>query len=290
VLTDQPGPSFIPVTPLLEYFQSALFKEARGPGWVETRTAELQRWLSDPDELATLFAESVAIFEDGYRNYQPFYPTEHRFGDVKGVPHGTNLKSTVDVAARLARQETSAVAAGPSTHGQLDVRYLDREIELARAKPAPNKPIGAVKSALVADLFLANAHDRTPILCEVKVANDQCAFYALIQLLTQATYASTRTQRERLVLFGSQPEFVLREAVPHQHATIDLYIMLVNPPGGPRARICELAIELSNQLLDNERVAARIGRIAWLEGRDDGNRGLSLRAISAKTSQNRRPR
>jgi hypothetical protein len=47
------------------------------------------------------------------------------------------------------------------------------------------------------------------------VKRDQCAF-ALIQLLTQAAYAVTPSQRERLVLFGSWPDFFLSEAMPGQ--------------------------------------------------------------------------
>jgi hypothetical protein len=52
----------------------------------------------------------------------------------------------------------------------------------------------------------------------------------LIQLLTQAAYAATRSQRERLVLFGSKPEFVLNETVPGDTPTLDLYILLAAPP------------------------------------------------------------
>ncbi len=82
------------------------------------------------------------------------------------------------------------------------------------------------------DLFLANASDRMPILCEVKRYDDQCSLYALIQLLTQASCAATPAQRDRLVLFGSQLGFVLREAIPGKPTELDLYILLVEPKKG----------------------------------------------------------
>jgi hypothetical protein len=121
-----------------------------------------------------------------------------------------------------------------------------------------------------------------PILCEVKLRKDQCAFYALIQLLTQATYACSPSQRERLVLFGSRPGFVLQETAHGSRGKIDLYVMLVEPPdGSPHAAICSAAIELGARLLKDERVAARIRRLAWLKGQSDGNAGLTFEALTA---------
>ncbi len=66
--------------------------------------------------------------------------------------------------------------------------------------------------------------------CRTVVHGEQCSIYALIQLLTQAAYTVTRSQRERLVLFGSQPEFILSEALPGIPAKLDLYLLLVEPP------------------------------------------------------------
>jgi len=84
-------------------------------------------------------------------------------------------------------------------------------------------------------------------------------------------------RRERLVLFGSKPDFVLREALPGQPARLDLYILLVNPKAGhPHADIRVTAMRLSRKLERDARVSSKIRRIAWLEGHDDGKGGLTL--------------
>jgi hypothetical protein len=227
------------------------------------------------------------MVEREYRNYQPFYPLEHTFGvwaDTK-IPHGAELRGTVDVAARLSEGAIWKVEG----NSKLDFRYLDREIPLARAKPKPKQDPGAL---LEVDLFLG-AVDRTPILSEVKIREDQCPFYALIQLLTQAAYAVTPSQRERLVLFGSQPDFVLLEAVPGELAWLDLYVLLVDPPRGyPYDDLRIKAIELSHKLIADSSLASRIGCIAWVTGVgvDRPERGLAFEALAVAASCLRRPR
>jgi hypothetical protein len=266
----------IPPTPLLDYFRST-FPEPRGKNWGARRLAEVRGLIDEPGRLSSLFEESVAIVEHEYRNYQPFYPGSHAFGswaDTK-IPHGDQLRGTVDVAARLSTQKIWSVR----DDAKLDFRYVDREISITRAKPAPDHDPGAV---LRIDLFLANARDRTPILGEVKLRSDQCAFYAFVQVLTQAAYAVTPSQRERLVLFGSRPEFVLREAVPEEPARVDLYVLLIEPPRrNPHDVLQEAAIKLSRKVANDQRVASRIRRIAWIEGADMPDRGLALTSVAA---------
>ena len=143
------------------------------------------------------------MVEKGYRNYRPFYPSSHTFGTKgkSGIVHGDELKVAADVAEQLSRRRGWQVKGNE----QLDFRYLDRELLLVRSKPGPANALASELSAkLEVDLFLANAYDRTPILAETKIKHDQCPFYALIQLLTQAGYAAP-SERERLVLFGSSP-------------------------------------------------------------------------------------
>lgn len=250
------------------------------------RLSEAKKWIDKPGELARYFEDSVAIVEREYRNYQPFYPLRHTFG-VRGkttIPHGEELRATVDVAARLSKREIWQVEG----NSQLDFRYLDREIPLARAKPKPKQDPG---SLLEVDLFLANAYDRTPILGEIKIGKDECPFYALIQLLTQAAYAVTPSQRERLVLFGSRPDFVLLEAVPGKPAGLDLYVLLIKPPVGyPYDDLRAEAIKLSDKLIADSSVASRIGRIAWIKGTNPPDGGLHLEAIAVAASRLRSPR
>ena len=280
----QPGPERVPTTPLLTYFRSALFKGPRGKDWGAHRREAASKWIDDASQLAQLFEDSVALVEHEYQNYQPFYPARHTFGvwADKKIPHGERLRGTVDVAARLSKREVWPVA----TNSQLDFRYLDREIAITRSKPKPLQDPGVT---LEVDLFLANAYDRTPILGEVKVKKDQCPFYALIQLLTQAAYAVTPSQRARLALFGSRPDFVLLEAVPGKPSFLDLYVFLVEPPVEyPYKELREAAIELSLKLIADTRVASRIGRIAWIEGAASGS-GLALEAIKVAPSLLRLP-
>jgi hypothetical protein len=272
----EPGAGIVPTTPLLRYFRETLCTSPRGREWGLRRIAESEAQLADPGRLARDFHESVEIIEREYRNYQPFHPTGHAFGErgSSGIRHGDELARTVDVAARLARRDVWQVDGNP----KLDFRYIDREVPLARAKPKPKQDQGAL---LEVDLFLANDQDRTPILAEVKIGTDECPFFALIQLLTQAAYAVTPSQRARLVLFGSRPEFVLKEAVDGKPAKTDLYVMLVNPPDKrPYGELRERAMELSKKLIKQPEIASRIRRIAWIEGVEAPPDGLALKSIT----------
>ena len=176
----KPGPGRVPPTPLLDYFRSSLCKKPRGKDWGAYRISKAEKWIASPAQLAELFERSVEAVEREYLNYQPFHPDGHTFG-VRGkttIRHGDELRYTVDVAARLAKRDVWKV----EHNSQLDFRYLDREIPIARAKPKPEQDPG---SLLEVDLFLANAYDRTPILGEIKIRKDECPLFALIQLLSR---------------------------------------------------------------------------------------------------------
>jgi hypothetical protein len=285
----KPGPGRIPSTPLLRHFRSPPFSGDKGATWGEDRLTEAKKLLAAPHELAACFEESVEQVEREYSNYQPFYPREHVFGvwDDTKVPHGDKLRGTVDVAERLSRGSIWHVA-NEKNRDWLDFRYLDREIVLIRARP---KPTQEPTTALRVDLLLGNARDRTPILAEVKIKKDQCALYALIQLLTQAAYAVTPSQRERLVLFGSRPEFVLREVVPDEPAPrIDLYVLLVEPPDEPPYKeLLAQAVTLSKALIREPAITSRVRRIAWIKGVHEPQRSLSLHEIAVASSRLPRP-
>ncbi len=272
-----PGPSVVPDTPLLRYFRSPPYAGKKGRHWGEARVKEAQRLLADPARLPRLFADSVALVESTYRNYQPFHPEGHTFGvnARTQLPHGQELASTADIAARLAARDTWNV---PEDE-RLAFVYVDREIELTRSKPTHSSR--ADQSVLRLDLFLANTRDRMPILCEAKLREDQCALYALVQLLTQAAYAATRSQRERLVLFGSRPDFVLQEAVPDKEARLDLYVLLVEPSeGSPHSEILPIAINVGRKTLADPLVSQRIRRLAWIHAEGTQDRSLALRLLN----------
>ena len=161
-----PSPSEVPDTPLLRYSRSPPYTGQKGSQWGEARIAEARRLLADPTRLPRLFAESIAIVESTYRNYQPFHPEGHAFGvnARTKLPHGYEPGSATDIAARLAARAVWEVSGSE----RFAFCYLDREIELTRSKPAQS--LRADQSVLILDLFLANAKDRTPILCEAKPA------------------------------------------------------------------------------------------------------------------------
>jgi hypothetical protein len=269
----------IPTTQMLKYLQGPPFTGRQGPPavWGPKYLKATTTLLENPEWLLAAFDASVTEFAQAYRNYQPFRPVEKHFGvwrDTK-IPHGQSLRGTTDVAHRLAEKPRWDVEGGPG----LSFRYLDREIVIAHAKPRPN-PSNPTRASLRVDLILGNEKTRAPILCEVKVKNDKNAFYALIQLLTQASYAVSSSQRERLVLYASQRDFILKQALPGQPATIDLYVMLVEQPTDEwRRKILKKSIALSRKLTKDERVRSRIGKIAWIEGQDHESQGLTLRAL-----------
>jgi len=270
----------IPTTQMLKYLQGPPFTGRQGPPavWGPKYLERATKLLENPEWLLAAFDASVTEFAQAYRNYQPFRPVEKHFGawaDTK-IPHGQSLRGTTDVAYRLAEKPRWDVEGGP----KLSFRYLDREIVIAHAKPRPN-PSNPKQASLRVDLILGNETTRAPILCEVKVKNDRNAFYALIQLLTHASYGVTPSQRERLVLYGSQRDFILKQAIPGRPATIDLYVMFVDQPSDEwHQKILMKSIALSRKLMSDERVRSRIGKIAWIEGEDDGSQGLTLRALT----------
>lgn len=280
------GPSnAIPETPILEYFKQPLFQGPKGDQ-LAARLKEAHELINDPTPLVHRFVESVQTFEGGYSNYQPFHPRGHSFASA----HGLHLGGGVDVAAALRKSDgvSDPHVWTVGNDRQLDFVYIDREIELPRTKPGPKIPGGAT---LIADLFLANAHDRTPILCEVKVRTDQCPFYALIQLLCQATYAATRSQMERLILFGSRDNFVLQEAPAGGRLPLDLYVLLAEPSEAQiYVDLRNAAVELGTRLVTHPAVADRIGRLAWLVLPQDTWPEMELVALSNATSVCRSPR
>ena len=249
-------PIHIPETSLLRYFRDTV--AAKGVGTAD-RLAQAKQLLAAPETLTVMFADSLEQFS-AYRNDQPFRPAGATFGaKPSGVLHGAELRSTVDVAQRLSRRGVWTVA----EDSRLNFAYLDRELELARCRPAPTYPRCG---KLILDLLLVNVRDRIPILCELKIRSDKDAFYALIQLLAQAVYALTPHQRARLCLYGSRADRVIAEAVPGKPALADLYILLHEPPQtGHHPETRKTAIALSHAIAKEPAIRSVIRRVSWLE-------------------------
>ena len=267
-----------PLTPLVKTFRDL----PPGRDAQSKRLAQLKKFVAKPAPLVRQFTESVEAVEKQFNCSQPFYPSAHTFGfKPDGTPHGERLTATVDVAKRLSKRSRWVVEGDRS----LDFGYLDRELELARAKPRTRYPTEATeaskasKAKLRLDLFLVNTKDRTPILCELKIENDQDSYYALLQLLCLAAYAVPASQRARLVLWGSRPDRVLtEEVVGRPIPPIDLYVLMLRPPKDRLyPEITEEAIKLSEQLVRQPEIAMYVRRIAWLLA-EDHNGALKISA------------
>jgi hypothetical protein len=260
-----------PLTPLVKTFR----KLPTGRDAQSERLTQLKKFVAKPAPLVRQFTESVEAVEKQFNCSQPFYPSAHTFGSKPdGTVHGERLTATVDVAKRLSKRSRWVVEGDRS----LDFGYLDRELELARAKPGTPYPNGSGAN-LVLDLFLANTSDRTPILCELKIGTDQDSYYALLQLLCLAAYAVPASQRARLVLWGSRPDRVLTEEVAGRPIPpIDLYILMLRPPKTRLyPEITEEAKKLSEQLVRQPEIAMYVRRIAWLLA-EDHNGALKISA------------
>ena len=134
------GPDEFRGPALLEYFRLDFFDERQELG-CRTACCCAKAAIAQPARLAQLFDESVRTVEREYRKLSAVPPAKgHVFGawaDTK-IPHGAELRGTVDVAARLSERATWKVEGDT----RLDFRYLDREVPLARAKPKPKQDPG----------------------------------------------------------------------------------------------------------------------------------------------------
>ena len=171
------------------------------------------------------------------------------------------IGGTNDLAAWLIHQ-------GSGEADGLDFEYVDREVWPARTTGGVRFSDGRIASqATRLDLLLVDPQDRTPIVGEVKVRNDQHPFYALLQLLMLAAQLAPPMQRERL-----------REWYPERfderEERLDLLMLLSDNParGLYRPRLLEIADGLSRRLLDYPVVAERIRRIACVDARLEGDR------------------
>ena len=83
------------------------------------------------------------------------------------------------------------------------------------------------------------------------------------------------------MLFGSRPEFVLREAVPNKRAWLDLYVLLVEAPQKPpRSEILPLAIDVGRKTVADPQVQQNIRRLAWIHAAGTQDRSLDLRLLN----------
>jgi hypothetical protein len=129
-------------------------------------------------------------------------------------------------------------------------------------------------------VLLANAHDRAPIIGEIKIssrhpaskATDQNPFYALVQLLVGAAELATESQLARLRRH-MRIEFPLAES-----SRIDLYVLAVfETQATYYGELVECVDRVAPALLAAPSLARRIRRIALLRI-DEVGRAMRIRS------------
>jgi hypothetical protein len=194
--------------------------------------------LSGPERLASLFALSVAQFSR-YSN------VGESFHDGAVAPpfsdeHGKTIRRTVDVAKRLSDVEQCHVGGDDG----FEFRYVDRELDVMRTSTTQPLDDGtSSKRALVLDLLLSLSNG-TPLLTEVKIAQDAHPHYALIQVLAAAAHLVTPAQRFRLA--RCYPDSI---TFPARAPYAELAVLLVDKPRtGKAATLLSDAQDLAKAL------------------------------------------
>jgi hypothetical protein len=253
----------IETTPLTEMLGLYRRLSAVGSRGLTAHLDLATRFAQKPDELAERFALSVAQFAR-YRNpKQPF----HERGAYAAIPPEAppEIAHTVDFAALLARRRRWTVEGRPD----LAFSYVDREPDCMRTSPGQKLEDGKPsKNQITADLLLRSAGDGTPIVAELKIRDDQDAFYGLVQALAAAAHLVTASQRLRL---HNVYEFPPASGTGGPY--VDVYVVLHDHPmKGLRPEILEKSANIASRLLENASVASLVRRIEFLHSNfvDDG--------------------
>jgi hypothetical protein len=137
--------------------------------------------------------------------------------------------------------------------------------------PADEEPEGSGEGRrpFKLDLLLGTQRERRPILAEVKINNDEDAFYALVQVLAAAAYLMSNKQRDCLARhYGGELE------LPRSSPFFDLRVILFrdreHPLKGRREGCLIEAMALATKLEQHVEVAAFVREIrfvdSWLAG------------------------
>jgi hypothetical protein len=238
----------IPVTPLAQEYRRLL--KLSQP----QRLKRAEQLIRRPASLAKAFRDSRRQFTSFDHPDEDFYDPVPKRTKLPEKPKG--LGSTVEVAARL--------SGGPKRvlgDDRLSFIYIDRELVPARTKSGAVFADGkSIRSGLRLDLLLANRHDGTPIIGEVKVAQDKDPFFALIQALTHAAYLSTPSQLKRLARVYSKKKIKVGKK-------LDVYLLLAQAPAAATYwfELREAARRLAARLIDQKAMTDGVRRIAAVD-------------------------
>lgn len=146
---------------------------------------------------------------------------------------------------------------------ELDFFYVDREVTTNRTV-VDGKAIYEAGTKISADLLLANSTvgDFTPIVGEVKVRDDQNAFYALVQALAAAAQLSSPQKRARLQT--SYPDYFGEKEL----SQVDVYVVSYSPvQKGKSPELYEAALALANELTSTDALSEWVRKIVFLEAK-----------------------
>ncbi len=232
-----------------------LYSSLRG-----SQRAQFDRPL-DAATVADSFAATVHDLQ-GANARGPFYPTGTRtpLGDLQAARvHSTDSVVDTEHLQALMGAPTRWRVDGAE---DLDFVYLCREL-------TPMSSLGRGRREWLVedsdrrislDALLMNALDRTPIVAEIKVGNDENAELALVQALAAAAQLSTLAQRKRL---GSEFRDYLGLEVPMR---LDVYVITARVPDtGIRPQLAERAHRLADELDRSGALGEWVRKIRFLE-------------------------
>jgi hypothetical protein len=221
-------------------------------------------------EYARLVCDSVRAFDRFEVDpSEPFYPES----DARDSEKSPESDARTFGWAKAIRETQPEVSVDGDT--SLDFRYVAREVIPAHTKPRRAFEVegGLFNSA---DLILANAQTKRPIVAELKIAGDKDPFTALVQALAAAAQLVPLPQRDRL---ACNFEGALSRSA--DQPVVDVYVLLASFPLRNRDRWFQLAYArgLACGLESHPAVRKHLGRITLLTlDRSGANR------ISASTT------
>lgn len=264
----------IPVTPMTQLYWEIHSSQKK-------RLAMATDYAADPRILVKKFEESRKQFEREFTSWSAF-PFHDRNDPLHYKAFETPISRTRDLAAALG-QEMMGKEHPPATWKvgnapKLSFIYLDREIQPARTnvETAFTEVQGAPAKApkkLSFDLLLANAKDRTPIVCEVKLtterddngklrrSTDKDPFFALMQVLTSTAHLATKPQIERL---KDRQNYKLNL----DDGRFDVYVMIHGRPAENAKywhKILVKSKELAHKLISQPEIEPVIRKIEFLD-------------------------
>lgn len=213
--------------------------------------------------LAQCLASSIAAFDTAYgATAEPFHP-------ARTVQPGERL--TLDRADNLGLRLSGLWLV--ENDDRLDFVFLDREVPVAHRHAHPR-----IDDDVTADLLLANAHDGTPIVGEVKMTHpekpmnaDADPYYALMQSLAAVSMLATPSQLKRLRERG-RSEYPVATTGP-----VDVYVFALNPTEGTYMdELSQTVSAIARKLLGRPETGGVLRRIALLDVSETPKRCLRI--------------